>query len=89
MIDLTGKDKAEVLRRLYNAAGVQGAGFLHAKSGDMTVEEARKLLDSSDGYFGYVNGRVLKVDLIDDRLDERLYDHDNGPGAAAQALQGV
>lgn len=89
MFDLTGKDKAEVLRRLYNAADVQGSGFIHARPGDMTLEQARKLLDSSTGYFDYVSGRVMKINLSGDTLDTRLYDRDNGFGAAAQALQGM
>lgn len=90
MIDLTGKDKAEVLARLYNAADTQGHGALKASLMPiMSREHAQALLDSGQTYFDYVNGRVLKVDLSSDSLNERLYDRDNGFGAAAQALKGV
>lgn len=87
MIDLTGKDKAEVLRRLYNAASAQGIGVLNTTAGGMTLEKARELLASGKCYFDYLDGRVMKVDLSSDMLDERLYDRDNGFGAAASALK--
>jgi hypothetical protein len=86
MIDLNGKDKAEVLAKLYNAAKPQGMGFLHFDSNDMTIEEARKLLDSGRTHFDYLKGRVMKIDLGGDELDSRLYDRDNGQGAAAAAI---
>ena len=37
-------------------------------------------------YFDYVKGRVIKVDLNDDAFDERMYDRDNFPGAAFEAV---
>ena len=86
MISIKYKDKAEVLARLYNASRPQGLGFLHAEDNDMTVEQARGLLDKGQVYFDYLKGRVMKVDLGGDELDTRLYDRDNGPGAAATAL---
>lgn len=88
MIDLTGKNKAEVLAKLYNAASVKGFGVLHASPHDMTVSEAQDILDSGETYFDYFRGRVLKVDLCGDSLDPRLYDRDNGHGAAAAAIAG-
>lgn len=86
MIDLKGKNKAEVLAKLYNASHPQGLGFLHADPANMTVEEAQKILDSGQTYFDYLKGRVMKVDLSGDELDPRLYDRDNGNGAAEAAL---
>lgn len=85
MIDLKGRNKAEVLVKLYNASHQQGMGFLQEDK-DMTLEEAQILLDSGQKYFDYVNGRVMKIDLSGDELDPRLYDRDNGQGAAAAAL---
>ena len=53
----------------------------------MTVEEAEMHFnDADDGYFDYLNGRVMKIDLSEDMLDPWLYDRDNGEGAAARAL---
>ena len=86
MIDLKGKNKAEVLAKLYNASRPQGLGFLQYYGKDMTTEEAQDLLDSGNTYFDYLKGRVMKVDLSRDELDPRLYDRDNGQGAAAAAL---
>ena len=87
MIDLTGRSKAEVLAKLYNASTpARGLGLLQATKGDMTVAEAQALLDGGETYFDYLKGRVMKVDLSGDSFDPRLYDRDNGQGAAAAAL---
>ncbi|WP_461521565.1 hypothetical protein [Porticoccus sp.] len=87
MIDLTGKDKGEVLAKLYNASQPLGMGFLHATSEEMTADEARELLKEQT-YFDYLKGRVMKIDLSGDKLDPQLYDRDNGQGAAASAIGG-
>ena len=84
-IDLTGLDKAEVLAALYSASKPQGMGFFHSKSGDMTKAQAAKFL-AAYTEFDYLQGRVMKVDLSGETLDPRLYDRDNGTGAAAAAL---
>ncbi len=86
MIDLKGRNKAEVLAKLYNASKVQGMGFLQAVDGQMSAYEAQKLLDEGQTYFDYLHGKVMKVDLSGDSLDPWLYDRDNGEGAAARAL---
>lgn len=86
MIDISHCDKAAVLAALYNRARVQGMGFLSARPVDMQVEEARAMLAKSER-FDYVHGRVLKVDLDGATLDPRLYDRDNGAGAALGALR--
>jgi len=85
MIDLKGKDKAEVLAKLYNASKPLGMGYLAYDSADMMVEEARQFLEKQT-YFDYLKGRVMKIDLSGDCLDPRLYDRDNGAGAAAAAI---
>ena len=89
MIDLRNKDKAEVLAALYNASQPLGLGFLQADSNKMTTEEARELLSDGSGYFDYLKGRVMKVDLSGEELDPWLYDRDNGQGAAEAAIKGV
>jgi hypothetical protein len=83
-IDISKADKAAVLAALYNNARVQGMGFFHANGDDMTRAEAAKLLKEQDD-FDYLRGRVMKI-RIADTLDERLYDRDNGQGAAAAAI---
>jgi hypothetical protein len=84
-IDISGLDKVDVLRKLYDAAKPLGLDILHFDPAPMTEEEARSLLDQYN-YFDYVHGRVMRVEIEGDSLDPRLYDRDNGPGAAAAAL---
>ena len=88
MISLTDKDKAEVLAALYNASQPLGLGFLQFKPEPMTKAEAEEILkENKTGYFDYLKGRVMKIDLSGDQLDPRLYDRDNGDGAAFEALK--
>src|SRR5690606_24301526 len=86
-LDLTELDKAEVLAALYNASKPQGMGFLHFDSTPMSVDEARSLLPQ--GYFDYLKGRVMKVDLTGNTLNTWGYDRDNGEGAAEQIIDSL
>lgn len=89
MVSIKGLSKPDVLAALYNRAHPQGMGFLHYTPEDMTTEQAEKLLQQTS-YFDYVKGRVMKVDLSsDEQFDERLYDRDNGPGAAQSAINSI
>jgi hypothetical protein len=85
MIDITGLDKAEVLMALYGAARVQGLGIFHQRREPLPYDEAVAVL-ARTSYVDYLHGRVLKVELGGETLDEYLYDRDNGPGAALRAL---
>lgn len=88
MIDISKMNKAEVLAVLYNNSKPQGMGFLHFDPAVMSKEEAEQfLIDNPRQYFDYLKGRVLKVDLSGKQFDPRLYDRDNGQGAAALAVQ--
>lgn len=86
-MNITGMDKAKVLCALYNGARVQGLGFLQATPGDMTEAEAANILSQVGGrpYFDYLRGRVMKI-ALEDELDTRLYDRDNGEGSAEAAI---
>lgn len=86
VIDIKGLDKAEVLLALYNGSHCQGLGFLQAID-TYTLEDAKRDLKNNNyGYFDYLHGRVLKVDLSGDSFDSWLYDRDCGEGAAARAI---
>jgi len=85
MIDISNMNKVTVLSKLFNNSKAQGMGFLQSHSTEMTKDEAQELLNGNT-YFDYVRGRVIKVDLSGDSLDPRLYDRDNGQGAAERAL---
>ena len=84
-IDISQMNKAKVLVALFNKATPQGMGYLQSSPQPMTTEEAQRHLDRSS-FFDYLHGRVMKVDLGGDSLDPRLYDRDNGEGAARKAL---
>lgn len=89
MVDIKGLNKSEVLAALYNNSKPLGLGFLHFDAKDMTVAEAEELLKQTT-YFDYLKGRVMKVDLShDDSFEERLYDRDNGNGAAEKVISGL
>lgn len=87
-ISLKGLDKAKVLAALYNASQPLGMGFLHYDPANMTVEQARTILERQTD-FDYLKGRVMKVDLSGDEFDPWLYDRDNGQGAAARAVGSI
>ncbi len=90
MISIEGLSRAEVLAGLYNAARPQGLGFLHYDKKPMTTEDAQKLLDGGATYFDYLQGRVMKMNFdSDNQIEERLYDRDNGAGAAQQVIDAL
>ena len=41
---------------------------------------------ASSTHFDYIQGRVLKIEFDGDNIDPRLYDRDNGHGAALRAV---
>ena len=86
-INIAGIDKAAVLAALYNSSKQQGMGVFNAAGQkQLDIEKARELLKEAT-YFDYLAGRVMKIDLSDDDLDPRLYDRDNGQGAAFRAIE--
>ncbi len=90
-VSIAGLDKAAVLAALFNNSQPLGMGFLNPNSGNrMTREQAARALEAHPhGYFDYLNGRVLKVDLSGDDIDPWLYDRDNGDGALEAAIKQV
>ena len=87
-IDISVFDRADVLAALFNYSKAQGLGFLHFDAKDMSRETAAECLEKQT-YFDYLQGRVMKIDLSGDVLDPRLYDRDNGQGAALRALESL
>lgn len=87
MINITGLDKAEVLKALYDNVKTQGMGFSQYDPKPMDIEDARKMIKGGRLYFDYIKGRVMKVDLKDnDTFNEWLYDRDNGTGSAQTVI---
>lgn len=88
MINIKGIEKWKVLKALYDSAKPLGMGILFADNEPMTQEMAQNLIKDGS-HFDYVKGRVMKVWLDGDEFDERLYDRDNGPGAAQRAIDNI
>lgn len=86
MISILDLDKAEVFAALYNGARAQGMRFLRYTPEPMTAEQARTRFGDNFGYFDYVDGRVMKVQLADDVFNPSLYNRDNGQGAAESVI---
>lgn len=87
-MNIAGLDKAKVLITLYNRAKPQGLGYLQHEPVDMDIEEAKALIEERPYcYWDYLKGRVMKIDLSKDEVETRLYNRDNGPGAAEMAVE--
>ncbi len=88
-MNISKLSKAKVLAALYNGSKVQGMGIFQATGVPMTEEQAQKILDSGVTYFDYLHGKVMKIDLSTDELNPRLYDRDNGEGAAERIISAL
>jgi hypothetical protein len=84
MIDITGIDKADLVAQLYNKARTQGMGFLQYDPKPMTLEEGSKYVGT---YIDYLKGRVMKIKVDGDSVDEGGYDRDNGSGSVAKIVE--
>lgn len=85
--DIHGLDKVTVFRALYERAQPQGCSHLSYVPGPLAADEARRLFEASGGVFGFVKGRLLRVDLSGAALETGAYDRNNGPGAALAAIR--
>jgi hypothetical protein len=101
-VDISGLPKHKVLAAIYNHAQPMGMGFLRATRGDMTEDEAKKILGEefdrdyvfaggvarkrNNLYFDYLNGRCMKVDITNDEVNSGLFDRDYGEGALAKVI---
>lgn len=90
-VNIRGLDVADVLVALWEHSQEQGFSFLGTYSKNFTREQAQEELERNHGYCDYVNGRVIKCDLFPGatEFDSRLYDRDNGDGAAERAVDSI
>lgn len=85
VIDISNKDKAEVLAGLYNNSHPVGMGLAQYDPTPMTVEIARKILEKKV-YFDYLLGRPLKINLERDIIRVFSYNRDNGENLAQKVI---
>ena len=85
VVDISNKDKAEVLAALYNYSHPTGAGVLDYDPSPMSVEEAKELLKEGS-YFDVINGRVMKVNLARDIVITYAYNRENGDSSAERII---
>lgn len=83
---------ARVIAGLYNHARAQGMGWIHFTAGKLSPEKAAgfaaEAIREGHIYFDYLGGRVMKISVEADGSvgSTRLYDRDNGFGAADAAI---
>ncbi len=84
-VSIKGLDKAVVFAALYNRAKAQGMGFTQYDPEPMAAEQAQENIGEF-GYFDYVLGRVMKIDLSGDEVSTGGYNRDNGQGAVEEII---
>ena len=84
-IDISNKDKAEVLAELYNNSHPMGMGIVQYDPTPMTVEIARKLLEQEQ-FFSYLKGRPIHINFKDNVIWVRGYNNDNAQGLAQRVI---
>ena len=85
VVDISNKDKAEVLAALYNNSHPQGMGFLQYDPEPMNIEQAHKILKQTAS-FDYLFGRVMKISLESNIVHTSGYNRDNGDCAAEHII---
>ncbi|WP_441280633.1 hypothetical protein [Tardiphaga sp. 862_B3_N1_1] len=93
-IDITGCDLIALVKKAYALSRAQGMGFLHFQPGDLSDEEAQKIVDNPHGIgMDYVKGRAVKLGVL--KKDGRLwvqrdwYDHTKGEMRELMAAIGI
>ncbi len=84
-VDISNKDKAEVLASLYNCSHPHGLGYKEFTPEPLSIKEAKELLNSQT-VFDYLKGRVIKINLSNSVINTYLYNRVNGEGAAERAI---
>lgn len=87
MINITGVDLAKFAQAVYARSIPVGMGFLHARGGGLTDEDAKSLVNET-GYYAlsmdYVHGRQCKMTVY--RKDGKLQIYDSWHDHSAAAL---
>ncbi len=84
LIDISNKNKADVLAALYNHAKPVGMGIIQYDPTPMTREIAEYLLEKRGYTYDYLKGRPMKLSLKDDVIHVYCYNRDNDQDGLAQ-----
>lgn len=83
VVDISRKDKAEVLCALYNASN-------RSKSSNpndiLSKSEAESLLKTRTS-FEFIKSHIMRIDLSSNIIDTTRFNHANGPHAAEDAIE--
>lgn len=85
LVDISNKDKAEVLASLYNRSHPHRLGYKEFTPEPLSIKEAKELLNNQT-VFDYLKGRVIKINLSNSVINTSLYNRVNGEGAAERAI---
>jgi hypothetical protein len=81
-------DKALVFAALYNGAKPSGKDIREYDPEPMTCTEAKKLVLTRKR-FDYVKGRILLIIFVGDTFNQKLYNKNNGEGAAEIIIESL
>ncbi len=84
VIDISNKNKADVLAALYNHAKPVGMGVVQYDPTPINREIAEKILKQMGYNFSYLKGRPIKISLEDDIIVVWAYNRDNDEDGLAQ-----
>lgn len=79
-IDVTGVDLVTFVQAAYDLSVPQGLGFIHARSGSLSTEEAKEVIAGGHPVnMDYVHGRSVKLNIIEEdekwTIGDTWYDH--------------
>lgn len=84
VIDISNKNKADVLAALYNHAKPIGMGTVQYDPRPIDRELAEKIIEKMGYSFGYLKGRPIKTCLEDNIISVWAYNRDNDEEGLAQ-----
>lgn len=89
MVDISGLEKALVLKKLWDYASYIDEEEIKSKFIKTTfdIDEAKQLTSNPNKLcFDYVNGKHIHVDISSDDFNEKQYDEFNGTNQALKAV---
>lgn len=85
VVDISRKDKADVLCALYNASKRSKS----LRTDDiLTKSEAQTLLKTTTS-FDFIKSHIMRIDLTTNIVDTTRFNHANGPQTAEDAIENV